>query len=297
MKQCNTVDISKDGIPHRHASITVWSQELSVFLGHNNPQFLSALTDWYDCRDPWSYETISRGEDIVHGVCVNLIGATTPSALQISLPDLAVGGGLTSRIIFVHAERKGKIVDVPIRTPKELALFEDLSYDLSIIAQLSGAFSMDASYLEKRIAWRRQQDIHPPDMDYRFLGYIGRRATHLLKIGMAISASRDDSMILDGDIHDRALKILEWTERYMEKVYRGYGMINNAVLFPQLMADIASAGVMPLSVLQKRYLTDVSRDDLLGIMQTFEKIGFCKMELSSGVTVVRHIENEGNETV
>ena len=33
-----------------HSSLTVYSSELAVFLGYNNPAMLSDLCDWYDCQ-------------------------------------------------------------------------------------------------------------------------------------------------------------------------------------------------------------------------------------------------------
>ncbi len=44
-----------------HSSITIFSPELAVFLGYNQPTLISALTDWWDCRDPWSYHTKGGG--------------------------------------------------------------------------------------------------------------------------------------------------------------------------------------------------------------------------------------------
>lgn len=288
LKNCNVVDMVKSGPAQRHASVTIWSQELATFLGYNNPQFLSDLTDWYDCRDMWTYETKGQGIDEIHGVWVNLFGATTPSTLQASLPMSAVGGGLTSRIIFVYGDKKSKIVDVPIRTPAEEALYYELSYDLSEMAQLSGEFRMTGGYLEKRIAWRRQQELQPPMMDHRFEGYLTRRATHLLKISMILSASRGDDMLLDEDVHERSLKILEATEAQMNKVFRGYGLKSEAVLFPQLMNDIAMAGTIPFNILLERFMNDIDKTELASIIQTFEKIGFCKTELSNGQVLVIH---------
>ena len=46
-----------------HCSLTIWSQELAVFLGYNNRQLISDLTDWYDCKRKWIYRTKNMGED------------------------------------------------------------------------------------------------------------------------------------------------------------------------------------------------------------------------------------------
>jgi len=50
-----------DGKIKFHCSITAFSEELSVFLGQGDIAYLANLTDWYDSKDDWEYETISRG--------------------------------------------------------------------------------------------------------------------------------------------------------------------------------------------------------------------------------------------
>ena len=46
-----------------HCSVTCFSEELSVFLKRNNIEFLATLTNWYDSRDEWTYETKNAGID------------------------------------------------------------------------------------------------------------------------------------------------------------------------------------------------------------------------------------------
>ena len=99
-----------DGIIKFHCSITAFSEELSVFLGQNDIKFLANLTDWYDSKDKWTYETKGSGTDELQGVCFNLLGATAPDWLQSMLPQEAVGGGFTSRVIFIVEDKKGKTV-------------------------------------------------------------------------------------------------------------------------------------------------------------------------------------------
>ena len=101
-----------------HCSLTALSEELSVFLGQNDIKFLADLTDWYDSRDSWTYRTKGSGTDKIQGVCFNILGATAPDWLQSILPQEAVGGGFTSRIIFVVEETKAGIhMDQPTNRP------------------------------------------------------------------------------------------------------------------------------------------------------------------------------------
>jgi len=69
LKQSNDtkVDISTGDL-QLHSSLTIYSQELTVFLGYNNQALMSDLTDWYDCRDAWTYRTKNQGTDDIVGV-------------------------------------------------------------------------------------------------------------------------------------------------------------------------------------------------------------------------------------
>src|SRR5512137_2600270 len=49
MRECvNQYVDPSDGLPHYHSSISVFSEELAVFLGQQNTKFLADLTDWFD---------------------------------------------------------------------------------------------------------------------------------------------------------------------------------------------------------------------------------------------------------
>src|SRR5215510_75565 len=71
-----------DNKTKRHCSVTAFSEELSVFLGQGDISYLASLTDWYDSKDDWEYETIGRGKDSIKGVCLNLLGGTAPDWIQ-----------------------------------------------------------------------------------------------------------------------------------------------------------------------------------------------------------------------
>jgi hypothetical protein len=123
MKETNLTDIDLvTGEQQYHSSLTIFSTEFTVFLGYHNKELIAALCEWYDCHSRWSYETIARKKEEIIGVWVNLFAGTTPDAIQSSLPIESIGGGLTSRIIFIYEERKGKLVVIPTKTEREILL-------------------------------------------------------------------------------------------------------------------------------------------------------------------------------
>lgn len=233
MKQGVQNVIMPDGKISFHCSITCFSEELSVFLGQNNIAFLASLTDWYDSKDNWTYETKGAGKDHLQGLCFNLLGATAPDWLQSMLPQEAIGGGFTSRVIFVVEEQKSKTVPEHILSAAELRLREALISDLAKINNLTGIFQFTKAGKEAYTDWYKKHDENVskgifPVEDERFAGYSERRATHIRKLMMIMSVSRSDDLKLDLQDFIRADKILRSTELKMARTFGGVGQARYA---------------------------------------------------------------------
>jgi len=239
LKDTNLTDLDLEtGAQTYHSSLTIFSKEFTVFLGYHNHELMAALCDWYDCDKKWSYETIARKKEEVVGVWVNLIGGTTPDLIQSSLPIESIGGGLTSRIIFVFEEKKGKLVTIPVQSPKEKELRELLLHDLEKISMLSGQFKYTESFMDLWHDWCTQAEDNPPFYDKKFDGYIGRRRTHLMKLSMIMSAAHGQhDLCVSRDDLEEAIKILEEVEVKMDQTFKGVGqsdissLINRSIAF------------------------------------------------------------------
>jgi len=133
-KEAMTDDIENSAIDEllpngenlRHSSLNIISKEFESFLGQKkeNTRMLTALTDLFDCPDDWSSRTRHGVSNKIIRPWVNLLSATTPDSLASSLPATAVGGGLTSRIMFIWADKKKKSVPEPSMTQEEVKLKE-----------------------------------------------------------------------------------------------------------------------------------------------------------------------------
>lgn len=222
-----------DGIGGAHSSLTVMSPELTVFLGYNNVQMLADLTDWFDCADSWTYHTKTAGTDPIRGVYLNLLGATTPDLIRSALPQDAIGGGLTSRIIFVYEEKKGKIVPCPFLSEEEKGLYQQLVMRLEDIYQLKGNFTVSLDFTKAWIDWYTANDGRSPFglVPQRQLeGYIERRPTQILKLSMIMSAAKRKTMIIEEEDLKDAVSLLERTEVKMPRALGGVGTANDAEL-------------------------------------------------------------------
>lgn len=268
---------SLTGMPVIFSALTVYSMELAVFLADQNPRFFADLCDWFDCRNLWRYETKNCGEDAIEGLWLNLIGATTPEILKRTIPMDAIGGGLTSRMILVFADRKHQQVANPKRTKEELDQYDALVKDLEYISLMQGEFMLTDEAATMYENWYLAQDANPPFDDFNFAGYMERRPLHLRKLMMVISASRGEDMLISSGDFKRSLAILEETESEMPKAMRGYGRVDVSELFPRVMAYIAKRGEISRSALMRVFYKDISMEELNQMLVTLQTINFAQL--------------------
>ena len=260
-----------------HSSLTIHSQELTVFLGYQNSQLMSDLVDWFDCRKRWTYRTKWSGTDEIIGVWVNLIGATTPDLIQTSLPIDSIGVGLTSRMIFVYEERRGKSVADPFLSQREKDLRIMLLHDLERIKLLSGAFKVSADFIEFWLEWYPKQEIYRPFEDVRFGGYFERRPTHIMKLSMLVNVARTDKMLITRLDLERAIRILDFTEKKMFYTFRGVGKSPYASVLTKIMNFIGMKRQTSVNEIMTFFVRDVTKQDLDKVLESIQMMKYCKI--------------------
>ena len=273
-----------DGKIKFHCSVTAFSEELSVFLGQGDIAYLSNLTDWYDSKDDWEYETVGRGKDSLQGLCLNLMGGTAPDWIQSMIPHEALGGGFTSRIIFIVEEVKRKIIPKYLPTEEELALQDLLQADIERISQLAGEITFDDDAEKLYIDWYIDQDKKlsaglPAVTDTRFAGYNERRATHLQKLMILCSASRSDELkIRSVDFH-RALALLHSAEVNMPKTFGGLGKSRMSDESDVVINYIKQVKLTTRKILMQKFYRDIDPITLANIEALMTQMGVVKIKL------------------
>ncbi len=273
-----------DGKIKFHCSVTAFSEELSVFLGQGDIAYLSNLTDWYDSKDDWEYETVGRGKDSLQGLCLNLMGGTAPDWIQSMIPQEALGGGFTSRIIFIVEEVKRKIIPKYIPTQEELDMQATLQRDLERISQLAGEITFDEEAEQLYVDWYIDQDKKLsagilPVADTRFAGYNERRATHLQKLMILCSASRSDELkIRAADFH-RALDLLHSAEINMPKTFGGLGKSRMSDESDAVINYIKSVKITTRKLLMQKFYRDIDPTTLANVEALMTQMGIVKIKL------------------
>jgi hypothetical protein len=277
LANCKDTYLTEAGVPVEHCSLTVFSKELTVFLGYNNLALLSDLTDWYDCASEWVYRTKTSGEFTVNGVWLNLLGGTTPEALQSALPRDAIGGGLTSRIIFVYEDRKAKYVPLPFPTTEEITLGVALEDDLQSILAMSGKFTITEDFLYYYPSWYISQSETQPFEHILFNAYFERRATHALKLSMIMSAARSSDRVITAADLKKAISLLEETEIKMPYTFSGVGKAEKLDVTSQVMAYIVDKREVDYVELLKTFYHDADNEELKRIVASLQAMDFISL--------------------
>lgn len=186
-------------------SLLVNAGELGVLIPQYDSDFMNILTDIWDGR---LYEEKRRGKDLhitIQKPQLNILGATTPSYLNATLPEGAWDQGFLSRTFLIFSGET-TLVDIFNEHEKDTDKFFQLRSDLKNIADLIGAFAFVPEARDSIRAWHLAGG--PPRPDHpKLTHYNIRRTQQLLKLCMVASASRSEDRIIT---HDDYLRALEW---------------------------------------------------------------------------------------
>jgi len=279
----------EDGEVIKPSSIYIVAPELSTFIGTSsqNSSLIALLTDLYDCPDKWDYKTISRGENILRSVCINLLGASTPEWLRASIPADAVGGGFTSRVIFVHQDKVEKYVPFPELTEKQKRLKDKLIMDLEHIRSLGGEFKFGKEAKEWYESWYVEHMMRLENIDEAFTGYLVRKAELILKVAMlSCLAETDDRTIKTKDL-EFAKYILQETEKELPDIIatvRASDLGQNCTKVEKLIRKL---GKVPRSELLRRLSYCMSAKELNEVLDTLIQSGLIQQEYEGRAVVYK----------
>lgn len=229
------------------SAITIESGEFGNLFDPKNRESVDLFVSLWDSKDgKFTKETKMSGSDTIVNPFINLIACTTPAWISENFPKYLVGGGFTSRCIFVYAESKHQYVAYPgLCIPKDLAIMRHrLVADLEHIScNLVGPYTLTAEAVEWGEAWYREHfEKHSKLFDSGvFGGYVARKQTHLHKLAMVFAAATSDQLVITKDHLETANVMITDLEPDMCKVFDNIGRSELSVNSDKVVKILAVA--------------------------------------------------------
>jgi hypothetical protein len=201
-------------------SLSVVPNEFGVFLPSWEGDFMSSLTDLWDCKH---YSETRRTHKInisIPHAQINLFSATTPAYLTGLLPEGAWEQGFMSRILVVFS---GELIHTDLFNYDFLEgtnqAYDDLVHDLRDIYSSYGEITVTDEVKLAINEWSRKGGPPVPDHP-KLTSYCARRAAHLLKLCMVACMASTSARTVTLDHFAEALDWLAQLETFMPDVFK-----------------------------------------------------------------------------
>lgn len=267
-------------------SMTIIASEFGTLMKSTPEGMYDTLTDLFDCRAEYAHSTRAHGDEIVRNPCLNLLGCTTPAWISAN-PTYMVGGGFSSRVIFVHEEKARQRImyykdhwdSLGLRWRDFERWNEDLLFDLQVISQLEGEFSIPSVALRSKIEeWYTEHtsQISSTKSDV-IAGFHNRKHVHLHKLMMLLSVSESDDLRIRDHHFERAVDILNYVEYRLDNALLSVGTNSSAdsiFMVRDFIAQGAGDWVTKKDILRHfiSRIDEAELDTLLGALITMEEI-------------------------
>lgn len=215
-----------EGEFHDMSPLTIASSELGSLLKMDDVGMIMLLIEMWDNKKKHDKHTKTSGNNFIVAPWVNLIAGTTPSWISENFQESTIGGGLASRIVFVYAERKEKLIAYPAEVvpPGHAEFRNKLIADLREINKITGEYRLQPEALEWGREWYKQLWANNSDnVDDRFAGYISRKQTHIHKLAIVLAASCSSKREIRAEDLALADKMLSALENEMPEVFKQIG--------------------------------------------------------------------------
>ncbi len=213
---------------HKMSAVTVVASELGNFIKPQDTDMIDALVAlWDGQRGEFTKATKTQGQDRILNAWLNIIGCTTPAWISSAFPEYMIGGGFTSRALFIYADKKRKLVAYPGReiTPYDTQLAKELIADLTDISMMAGEMILTPEAYELGEEWYNEFHTNRPKHldNEHFGGYIARKQTHVHKLAMILSASESNELYITPEHLQQAIAIVTSLEADMPRVFNKVG--------------------------------------------------------------------------
>lgn len=278
---------------HTMSAVTLEASEFGNLFNPQDRDMVDLMVSLWDGKQGgFKKVTKMSGNDTIENPWINVIACTTPAWIAGHFPDYLIGGGFTSRCVFVYADKKERYVAYPIlQVPRDISTTEQfLVKDLEHIAvKLVGPYVLDPRALEWGTAWyEHHYKNRPPELDdERFGGYIARKQTHIHKLAMVLAASQKDERVISTEDLSLANQMVTDLELDMPHVFGKIGRSPSSIQAERFIQYINRRQVVPYEEAYRfihSYFPDVK--DFEGIVSGAIRAGYVTMKQVGQVVVL-----------
>ena len=274
-------------------SLTIESGEFGTFLNPADREMVDLLVSLWDGKaGAFRKLTKTQGEDIIENPFINIIACTTPAWIEGYFPEYLIGGGFTSRSIFVYAETKRQYVAYPgLIIPDDFErVAAQLVEDLEVIAHLRGPFIITPDAIEWGESWYKAHYTNKPAHldNNRFGGYLARKQTHIHKLAMVVSASQRDDLTLTPADLSYANECISNIEKDMPKVFERIGVGESARGQSEILSTLTAYKRVPFQTLWQMCYRKLSMDEFSRAINGAEQAGYIRrfIDPTNGILMV-----------
>jgi hypothetical protein len=285
-----------DGQHEPHSSITIASSEFGNLLNPSDREMVDFLvTMWDGQKRNFKKITKTSGSDLIENPWLNLIACTTPSWIAGNFPEYLIGGGFTSRTIFVYGESKRALIAYPgsVIPTGHQDRAANLLLDLTKIASLSGDFKLSRDAMAWGEVWYKdhyENHILKPTNEF-IAAYNARKQTHLHKLAMILSASRGDSMVIEEIDLKNAHEALTKIEADMPKVFSKIGLNDETKAIGELLRELELRKKIKATEAYKMFHRKLTQQQFTEVVKSCTMTGNAKFYNDGTGVVIEWVPN------
>lgn len=232
------------------SALTLVASEFGNLVNPSDGEMIDSLVNLWDGKQgAYTKLTKGNGKDSIENPWINLIACTTPAWIAGNFPEYIIGGGFTSRCLFVYADQKDKYVAYPADhlPPNFHSIQNALVQDLEQIANnICGEYKLTDGARSWGEIWYKYHWENKPDEldDDRFAGYLSRKQTHMHKTAMVLAAARHDDLVIEEADLALAAHMVTDLERDMQKVFNRIGRTAQSVQAERFIRYVYRKGLV-----------------------------------------------------
>jgi Protein of unknown function (DUF3987) len=285
--------------PQIMSCVTIGVSELGTFLRTEDKELVDFLVAMWDGqKEIWRRQTKGEGETVIHNPWLNIIACTTPAWLKDNFPDVLVGGGLTSRMVFVYADTKRQYVPYPadlVAPATYLREADALVADLAEIANMAGEYTFTPEAKAWGCAWytNHWKTTQPENISStRFAGYKARKQTHLHKLAIVFAAAKRNTLCIEVEDLQEAEAALRIVEHDMDKVFASIGVNDQAQVANEVVSMVKNIKEISYKKLWQLCFNRIKPKDFTDSIQAGIQSGILAKHVIGTDIIIRYVKEK-----